>query len=70
MGCSPWDHKESVTIEWLNNNMTTIRTFQLDFLTSSGDPVVKTPCFQGRGHDSVPGQGTKILHAAQCGQKF
>ena len=28
-----------------------------------GGPVVKTPCFHCRGIGSVPGQGTKILHA-------
>ena len=25
-----------------------------------GGPVVKTPCFQGKGHGLIPGQGTKI----------
>lgn len=32
-------------------------------------PVVKTPWFQWRGTGSFPGHGTKILHAARCGQK-
>ena len=30
----------------------------------SGDPVVKTPCSHCRGHSLIPGQGTKIPHAA------
>ena len=34
-----------------------------------GGPVVKTPHFQGRGMGSIPGQGTKIPHAMQHGQK-
>ena len=34
-----------------------------------GDPVVKTPHLQSRGMGSIPGRGTKILHATQCGQK-
>ena len=35
-----------------------------------GGPVVKTLRFQCRGHGFDPwGQGTKIPHAAQCGQK-
>ena len=29
-----------------------------------GGPVVKTPHFHSRGTGSVPGRGTKILHAA------
>ena len=32
-------------------------------------PVVKTLHFHCRGTGSIPGQGTKILHATQCGQK-
>ena len=41
-----------------------------DFL---GSPVVKTPHFQCRdagGVGSIPGQGTKIPHAAWCGQEI
>ena len=34
-----------------------------------GGPLVKNPCFHPRGEDSIPGRGTKILHAACCGQK-
>ena len=33
-------------------------------------PVVKTPCFQGRGRRLIPGWETKISYAAQCGQKY
>ena len=33
-----------------------------------GGPVVKTLHLQCRGAGSIPGQGTKIPHAAQCGQ--
>ena len=37
-----------------------------------GDPVVKILCFHctAGGVGSIPGQGTKILHAASCGQKL
>ena len=35
-----------------------------------GGPVVKTPSCQHRGTSSIPGQGTKIPHAAWCGQKI
>ena len=28
-----------------------------------GSPVVKTPCFHCRGKGSIPGWGTKLLHA-------
>ena len=31
--------------------------------------MVKTLSSQHRAHGSIPGQGTKILHATQCGQK-
>ena len=34
-----------------------------------GGPVVKTPCSRGRCLGSIPGWGTKILHAAQPGQE-
>ena len=33
---------------------------------SPDGPVVKTPCFQGRGVALVPGQGTKMPHAIWC----
>ena len=37
-----------------------------------GSPVVKTPlrASTAGGTDSIPGQGTKIPHAAWCGQKI
>ena len=35
----------------------------------AGCPVVKTVRSQCRGHGSIPGQGTKIPHAAQRGRK-
>ena len=34
-----------------------------------GGPVVRTRRFHFRGPGSVPGWGTKIPQAAQCGQK-
>ena len=34
-----------------------------------GAPVVKTLCSSAGAMGSNPGQGTKISHAAQCGQK-
>ena len=34
-----------------------------------GGPVVKTPCLQAGGKGLIPGQGTKIPHAMQYGQK-
>ena len=34
-----------------------------------GSLVVKTPCFQCRGHEFNPGQGTKMPHAMHCSQK-
>ena len=34
-----------------------------------GGPVAKTPSFQCRGTGSVPGHGTKILHAIWCSKK-
>ena len=34
-----------------------------------GGPVVRAPCFHCEGPGSIPGQGTKILQAARCGQK-
>ena len=34
-----------------------------------GGPVVTTPLFNAGGVGSIPGQGTKIPHAMQCGQK-
>ena len=37
---------------------------------SPGGPGVKVLCFSTAGATgSIPGQGTKILHAVQCGQK-
>ena len=37
---------------------------------SPGGPVVKTLCFStAGGAGSIPGRGTKILHAGQCGQR-
>ena len=33
------------------------------FLDFPGSPVVKTPCFHFKGTGSIPGWGTKILHA-------
>ena len=32
--------------------------------------MVKTPCLQAGGKGLIPGQGTKIPHAMQYGQKF
>jgi len=37
--------------------------FCKDFLDFPGSPVVKTPCFYFKGTGSIPGWGTKILHA-------
>ena len=34
-----------------------------------GGPVVKTPPSNAGGVGSIPGQGTKVPHAAGCGQK-
>ena len=34
-----------------------------------GSPVVRTQLFHCLGQDSIPGRGTKILQALQCGQK-
>ena len=34
-----------------------------------GSPVVRIQCFHCWGPGSIPGQGTKILQAAQLGQK-
>ena len=34
-----------------------------------GGPVVKMCCFQRQGPRSIPGWGTKIPHALQCGKK-
>lgn len=34
-----------------------------------GVPVVKTLLSNAGGEGSIPGQGTTILHATQCGQK-
>ena len=34
-----------------------------------GSPVVKAPRFNAGVMGSIPGWGTKILHATQCGQK-
>ena len=34
-----------------------------------GGLVVRNPSFRCRGHSSIPGQGTKILHVTQWGQK-
>ena len=35
----------------------------------SCSPVVNASCFQCRGMGSIPGQGTKILHAVQHSQE-
>ena len=35
----------------------------------SGGPVGKTSHFECKSMDSIPGQGTKILHDAWCSQK-
>ena len=40
-----------------------------DFLDFPGSPVIKTPCFYFRGTGSIPGWGTKILHATWHSQK-
>ena len=34
-----------------------------------GGPVVRTRCLHWQGTGAIPGQGTKIPQAAQCGQK-
>ena len=39
------------------------------FQDFSGGPVVKTLPSNAGGTASIPGRGTKIPHAAQCGQK-
>ena len=39
------------------------------FREFSGSAVVRTLCFHCRGTGSIPGQGTKILHAMQQGKK-
>ena len=36
----------------------------------SGGPVVKTLTSNAEGSGSIPGQGTKILHATRYGQKW
>ena len=36
----------------------------------SSVPVVKTPPSNAGGAGSIPGRGTKIPHAARCGQKY
>ena len=56
-----------------------VREFEIDMYTLlylkwiardfPGGPVVKIPRFSCRGHGFHPGQGTKIPHAAQCGQE-
>ena len=33
-------------------------------------PVARTLCMRAKGLDSIPGWGTKILEAMQCGQKM
>ena len=35
-----------------------------------GGPVVKTPPSSAGDWGLIPGEGTKIPHAAGCGQKF
>ena len=35
-----------------------------------GGPVVKTPLSKAGSPGLIPGQGTKILHMVECGQKF
>ena len=42
------------------------KSTKLDF---PGGPVVKTLRFHCRGAGSIPGRGTKILHAVWHGQK-
>ena len=34
-----------------------------------GSPVVRNPCFHGKGKGSIPGWGTRILHATWRGKK-
>ena len=34
-----------------------------------GRPVVRTQCFHCHGPGSIPGQGTKIMHATQPKKK-
>ena len=41
----------------------------ISFWDLPGGPVIKSPCFQCRGHGFSPGGGTKILHAVQWGKK-
>ena len=40
-----------------------------DLGTPLGGPVVKTPYCQCRGHNPILGQGTKLSHAMDHGQK-
>ena len=39
-------------------------------LKEPSGPVVKTLSCNARGAGSIPGQGTKLPLATQCGQKF
>ena len=48
--------KESNTTEQLEHVQTTLRDFP-------GGPLVKNPCSSAEDADSIPHQGTKILHA-------
>ena len=41
-----------------------------DLETPPGGPVVKTPYCQCRGYNSILGQGTKLSHAMDHGQKI
>ena len=54
--------------ENVNYFLSEICTFKKLFRDFPGRPVVKTPCFHW-GAGSIPGQGTKISHAAWHGQK-
>ena len=51
-----------ITLLWIDNcglDVTVARNAR----TSPGGPVVKTPHFPCKGHGSIPGWGTNILHA-------
>ena len=60
-----------LTVYWLgcNKERGKLTILKNDVRDSPGGPVVKTPCFHGMGTGLIPGQGTKILHAAWHGQK-
>ena len=42
-----------------------ILDFKPHYRDFPGGPVLETPCFHCRGHGSIPGQGTKVPHAAR-----